>query len=47
MYGLGMSYKDMSGHIEDIYGISVSKVTLTAITEKIIHTVKEWQAPPL
>ena len=47
MYGLGMSYKDMSGHLEDIYGITVSKGTLTAITDKIIHTVKEWQARPL
>ena len=44
MYGLGMSYKDMSGHLEEIYGITVSKGTLTAITDKIIHTVKEWQA---
>ena len=42
-----MSYKDMSGHLEDIYGISISKGTLTAITDKIIHTVKEWQARPL
>ena len=47
MYGLGMSYKDMSSHLEDIYGITVSKGTLTAITDKIIHTVKEWQARPL
>lgn len=47
MYGLGMSYKDMSGHLEEIYGITVSKGTLTAITDKIIHTVKEWQARPL
>jgi len=47
MYGLGMSYKDMSGHLEDIYGITVSKGTLTAITDKIIHTVREWQARPL
>jgi len=47
MYGLGMSYKDMSFHLEDIYGISVSKGTLTAITDKIIHTVKEWQARQL
>ncbi len=47
MYGLGMSYKDISSHLEDIYGIAVSKGTLTAITDKIIHTVKEWQARPL
>jgi putative transposase len=47
LYGLGMSYKDISGHLEEIYGIAVSKGTLSAITDKIIHTVKEWQARPL
>jgi len=47
LYGLGMSYKDISSHLDDIYGIEVSKGTLTAITDKIIHTVKEWQARPL
>ena len=47
MYGLGMSYKDISYHLEDIYGIAISQGTLTAITDKIIHTVKEWQARPL
>ena len=47
LYGLGMSYKDICSHLEDIYGIEVSKGTLTAITDKIIHTVKQWQARPL
>jgi putative transposase len=47
LYGLGMSYKDISAHLEDIYGIEVSKGTLTAVTDKIIHTIKEWQARPL
>jgi putative transposase len=47
LYGLGMSYKDISGHIEEMYGIEVSAGTLSAVTDKIIHTVKEWQARPL
>lgn len=47
LYGLGMSYKDISGHIQDIYGLEVSTGTLSAVTDKIIHTVKEWQARPL
>jgi len=44
---LGMSYKDISSHLQDIYGIEVSTGTLSAVTDKIIHTVKEWQARPL
>ena len=47
MYGLGMSYQDISGHLKEIYGLEDSPGTLSAITDKIIQTVKEWQARPL
>jgi len=47
LYGLGMSYHDISAHLQEIYGLEVSTGTLSTITDKIIHTVKEWQARPL
>ncbi len=47
LYGLGMSYNDMASHLKEIYCIEISNATLSAITDKIIHTVKEWQARPL
>jgi transposase-like protein len=47
MYGLGMSYKDISSHIEEIYQVSISTATISAVTDKIITKVKEWQARPL
>jgi putative transposase len=47
LYGLGMSYKDISLHLQEMYGLEVSTGTLSAVTDKIIHTVKEWQARPL
>jgi len=47
MYGVGLSYQDISAHLRDLYGLEVSTGTLSAITDKIIHTVKEWQARPL
>jgi putative transposase len=47
MYGLGMSYSDIAHEVQDIYGISVSKATLSAITDKVIVEVKEWQQRPL
>jgi len=47
LYGLGMSYKDISAHLQEMYGLEVSTDTLSAVTDKIIHTVKEWQARPL
>jgi transposase-like protein len=47
MYGLGMSYRDISTHIEEIYQVSISTATISAVTDKIISKVKEWQARPL
>ena len=47
MYGLGMSYRDISSHIEDIYQVSISTATISLVTDKIISKVKEWQARPL
>ncbi|MCG3707026.1 IS256 family transposase [Aliarcobacter butzleri] len=47
MYGLGMSYTDISSHIEEIYQVSISTATISAITDKIISKVKEWQSRPL
>lgn len=47
MYGLGMSYLDITKHIEDIYQISLSTATISTVTDKIIASVKEWQQRPL
>ncbi|MFA7571295.1 MAG: IS256 family transposase [Sulfurimonadaceae bacterium] len=47
MYGLGMSYTDITRHIEEIYQVSISTATISAITDKIIDKVKQWQARPL
>lgn len=43
LYGLGMSYRDISKHMEEIYGIEISKSSITAITDKILPKIKEWQ----
>ena len=47
LYGLGMSLRDISRHIKDMYDTDVSVGTLSAITDKIIPLVKEWQNRPL
>ncbi len=47
MYALGLSYADISKHIQEIYQISISSSTINAITDKIIEKVKEWQSRPL
>jgi transposase-like protein len=47
MYGLGLSYRDIIKHIEEIYQIQLSSATINAITDKIIDKVKAWQSRPL
>ena len=47
MYGRGMSYSDISEHVQEMYGISVSKAAISAVTDKIIESVKAWQQRPL
>jgi putative transposase len=47
LYGLGMSYKDICRHLEELYGLTVSPATLSTITDKIIEEVKSWQNRPL
>lgn len=47
LYGLGMSYRDIVAHMEEMYGIEISKSLITSITDKIIPKIKEWQNRPL
>ncbi len=47
LYALGMSYKDIKSHIEELYQISISSATINTITDKIISKVQEWQSRPL
>jgi len=47
LYGLGMSYKDIASHLLEMYGLEISSGTLASVTDKILQTVKEWQARPL
>ena len=47
LFGLGMSYADIAGHVRELYGISVSTATISTITDKLIDEVKAWRARPL
>src|SRR4051812_29938017 len=47
MYGLGMSLRDISDHIEDMYGTSISHTALSEITDRIIPKAKAWQSRSL
>jgi len=47
LYGLGMSYRDISKHIEEMYDMEISHTILSQITDKIIPEIKAWQSRPL
>lgn len=47
MYAKGMTTEDISGHLNDIYGVEVSDSMISRITDKIMPVVKEWQTRPL
>ncbi|EBO9655606.1 IS256 family transposase [Salmonella enterica subsp. enterica] len=47
LFALGMSYQDISREIEDLYAFSVSAATISAVTDKVIPELKQWQQRPL
>jgi putative transposase len=47
MYALGMTTRDIQGHLEDIYGVEVSPELISTVTNEIIKNVHEWRSRPL
>lgn len=43
LYGLGMSLRDISDHIKEMYDTNISHTVLSQITDKILPEVKAWQ----
>ena len=47
MYAKGMSTRDISSHIDEIYGYALSAESISAITDKVLERAKEWRSRPL
>lgn len=47
MYAKGMSQRDITDTIEDIYGFNISYETISEITDKVLDELSEWQYRPL
>ncbi|MEQ8534675.1 MAG: IS256 family transposase [Imperialibacter sp.] len=47
LYSLGMSYRDISDHIYEMYGMELSAAQLTTITDRIWPEIEEWRNRPL
>jgi len=47
MYARGMSTREISEQIQDIYGFEVSAEMVSKITDRILPEIEEWQNRPL
>lgn len=47
MYAKGMSTRDITDHLYNIYGIEASPTLISGLTDKILPMVQEWQNRPL
>jgi putative transposase len=42
LYAKGLTTGRVSAHFQEIYGVSVSKETVSRITENVIDEMNEW-----
>lgn len=47
MYAKGMTTRDISTHLKDIYGVDASAEMISRMTDKILPIAREWQNRPL
>jgi len=47
LYSRGMSYSDIQSHLSEMYGLDISDGAISAITDRILPAIKEWQNRPL
>lgn len=43
LFALGMGYADISREIEDLYAFSVCAATISAVTDKVLPELRQWQ----
>ncbi|MGQ3049856.1 MAG: IS256 family transposase [Niveispirillum sp.] len=47
MYARGMSTREITGHLRELYGIEVSADLISAVTDAVLEEVAAWQTRPL
>ncbi len=47
LYGLGLGYRQIQEHLQELYSVELSEAQLTNITDKILPVVEEWRSRPL
>src|SRR4029453_18360670 len=47
LYAGGLSTRDISAHLAELYGVDVGRDTISRVTAAVRDSVKAWQARPL
>ncbi len=47
LYARGLSTRDIQGHLEELYGVEVSPMLISNVTDAVLEDVKAWQSRPL
>ena len=47
MYAKGMTTRDISSHLKNVYGVDASAEMISRMTDRILPAAKEWQNRPL
>src|SRR2546421_4300241 len=47
LWAKGLTHGEICAHLAEVYGAEVSKDRITAITDRVMDTLGEWQARPL
>ena len=47
LYAKGLTTGEISAHFAEIYGASVSKETISRITDRVVEEMQSWQSRPL
>lgn len=47
LYGKGLSFRDISAHIQEMYDMEISHTVLSEITDRVLPRIQAWQSRPL
>src|SRR4051812_17259991 len=47
LYAGGMTVRDISAHLSDLYGVTVGRDTISRVTDAVLEDVQAWRTRPL
>ena len=47
LYARGLTVREIWGHLEELYGVSVSPDLISRVTDAVLEEVRDWQNRPL